>query len=180
MESIKKYETQLAMRSDLVLARDKLDDGLLFKDGSEKNNSELATLLASAFPDEKWDEIKVAEQLTAADDVSKVRLLYLDGILIGTASARENRVKFPGQGYVHWVAVLPTLQNRGYGKILVKEVLHTLFEENLWPAILETDDHRLGAIKSYLSVGFAPHCLQDDHATRWSKVFYNLARPRND
>jgi len=180
MESVKKYANQLAMRTDLVLERVNLENGLLFKDGSEQNNSELVALLKSAFPDEEWDEEKVAEQLTAADDVSKVKLLYHDGTLIGTASARENRVKFPNQGYVHWVAVLPTLQNRGFGKLLVKEVLHTLFQEKLWPAILETDDHRLGAIKSYLSVGFAPHYLQDEHATRWSKVFYNLAKPKSD
>jgi hypothetical protein len=48
--------------------------------------------------------------------------------------------------------------------------------------LLETDDFRLAAIKSYLGLGFVPvyrtdAARADDHEARWSAIFATLLAP---
>ena len=43
-------------------------------------------------------------------------------------------------------------------------------------AVLETDDFRLPAVRTYLRLGFVPEPRTPGDARRWSKVLRNLAR----
>jgi mycothiol synthase len=41
---------------------------------------------------------------------------------------------------------------------------------NLDVAVLETDDWRLAAIRTYLRLGFEPDPVEEEHAARWRRV----------
>jgi mycothiol synthase len=47
-------------------------------------------------------------------------------------------------------------------------------ERGCGEAILDTDDFRLPAIRTYLRLGFTPEISADDHAHRWDRIFAEL------
>ncbi len=73
-------------------------------------------------------------------------------------------------GYLHYVGVSAAHQGRklGYGVSLA--VLHRLVFEGRTRAILQTDDHRVPAIKTYLQLGFEPWLVEEDQRGRWRAV----------
>lgn len=82
-------------------------------------------------------------------------------------------------GNVHMVCALESHRGRGLGRLVTLAVLHRLRERGFRCADLTTDDWRLAAIKSYLSLGFVPIYLPDPegldpHEPRWSAVFSAL------
>ena len=55
---------------------------------------------------------------------------------------------------------------------------HLFVAAGLDQAVLETDDFRLPAVRTYLRLGFVPEPRTPGDARRWSKVLRNLARTR--
>jgi mycothiol synthase len=58
--------------------------------------------------------------------------------------------------------------------MVILAVLHHFRESGCTGAVLETDDHRLPAIRLYLSLGFLPQMVAPDHPERWRAVFQAL------
>ena len=131
----------------------------------------LAAVLAGAFPDKDWNSDRAVR--TFFDDPT-VHTTFLacdtHGKPVATATARVDTVNFPGEGYVHWVATHPDSQRQGLGNILMHRVLQTFADLGLPSAVLETDDHRLPAIRLYLALGFEPVIWHESHAERWEIV----------
>lgn len=81
----------------------------------------------------------------------------------------------PTRGYLHMVGALPAYRGRGLGRAVSLAVLKAMASRGDTDAMLETDDARIPAIRSYLALGFTPVYAPDDdqgldHRHRWSAV----------
>ncbi len=139
---------------------------------------DLAQLLGRAFPEMEWPPARASEQLLDAADVTATFLAEHEGAILATASARRFDQRFPGAGYVHWVAVDPEARGGGYFDAVMAAVMGQFAEEGRQVAVLETDDVRLPAISAYLRLGFIPTYPWPDHEARWSAIFSQLAQTR--
>lgn len=133
---------------------------------------QLAEVLSKAFR-ENWTGETVKERLTNAEDVKAVYAVSDSRSIVATASSRCLPERFPAEGYVHWVATLPGQTQRGLASYLMARLLYDFQERGYGSAVLETDDFRVPAIRTYLKMGFIPiyDVGQEDHRDRWSGVF---------
>jgi ribosomal protein S18 acetylase RimI-like enzyme len=138
----------------------------------------LARLLGTAFPEMEWSAERARKDLLDAPDVKVTFVIEEDGKLLATASARYFEERFPGVGYVHWVAVDPAARGRGLFDIVMGAVEHQFAADGRPVAFLETDDQRLPAIGAYLRRGYIPQYTEADHEGRWSAIFTTLAEGR--
>ncbi|MSQ43197.1 MAG: GNAT family N-acetyltransferase [Chloroflexi bacterium] len=97
---------------------------------------------------------------------------------IPVASATMWRVAtagHPARGYLHMVGALPDYRGRGLGRAVSLAALMVMASRGDTDAMLETDDFRIAAVRSYLALGFTPVYAPDgdrgpDHRHRWSAV----------
>jgi len=131
----------------------------------------LVATLADSFR-EYWDDARVARELTAAPDVQTVYVVAHGDQVVGTASSRFVPERYPDAGYIHWVGVTSAHLRRGIASALLIRVLHEFRVRGYPTAVLETDDFRIPAIRSYLKLGFIPtyNVRTEDHRERWSDV----------
>ena len=138
----------------------------------------LARLLGTAFPEMEWSADRARKDLLDAPDVKATFVIEESGTLLATASARYFDERFPGVGYVHWVAVDPAARGRGLFDVVMAAVENRFAADGRPVAFLETDDVRLPAIGAYLRRGYIPQYTESDHEERWSKIFTQLAEGR--
>lgn len=124
-----------------------------------------------------YDEAACRESLLM--DTSKFApqdLLFAvkDGEMVGTACALRKQATEKGPGYLHMVAVATEHRGRGLGRALVIAVLRRFRELGYREVVLQTDDFRLPAIRTYLAVGFRPVFTHDSHAARWAEAYRQL------
>ncbi|SHE36419.1 mycothiol synthase [Caldanaerobius fijiensis DSM 17918] len=110
-----------------------------------------------------------------ADDESfkpeRVLFICFDDIPVATASA-WHRPKFGNDvGYLHMVGVLSTHTGKGLGLQVSLAALHRMASEGKISAVLETDDFRIPAIKTYLKLGFKPVIVHENQVQRWENIF---------
>ncbi|MBT3272109.1 MAG: GNAT family N-acetyltransferase, partial [Spirochaetales bacterium] len=99
------------------------------------------------------------------------------GLAAGTISAWYDRDRYDGEwGRIHWVAVRPAYQRRGFGAAMVSHALRTL---SIWHerACLGTDIRRIGAIALYLKFGFRPDMRLPNAVENWTKLSESLNHP---
>lgn len=80
-------------------------------------------------------------------------------------------------GYLHMVAAVPEARGQGIGHAMLSFAMKQAEERKLDFCRLTTDDHRLAALKVYLSGGFKPVLYgapEDNMRERWSVVCQNL------
>lgn len=78
------------------------------------------------------------------------------------------------EGYIHMVACHEKVRGRGFGNLLSKIAENILKANKMETAYLTTDDWRIPAIKSYLSVGFKPDLSTQDFRLRWEKIYEKI------
>ncbi len=180
------------VRTQLLMRRPNLDGDLLVPnvpDGYEMrlaaaaDEDALAHLLTTAFPElDPWTAESVRERLTQAADVDAVYVVAFDGQPVATASSRHDHERFPGSGYVHWVGALPGHSGKRLGSALMDRLLVDFRDRGYRDAVLETDDFRLPAIRTYLRHGYVPiteDVKGENHLARWSLVLPQvLSAPR--
>jgi len=132
-------------------------------------------LLASAFG-VTWTAADVRRALLDAADVPRTFVVSTDDALVATASARLMPDTFPGSGYLHWVAVHPDYRGRRLGAVVSLAVLRFFGAIGCRDAVLETDAHRLAAIKTYLGLGFRPEPVEPDHVQVWSEILHAIGQ----
>ena len=147
-----------------------LPDGYALRGTQPGDIPALAAVLDRAFADEAWDEARVAATLNEEQGVRQTLVVDFRGRPIATASARLRPDRFPGSGYLHWVAVDPDHQGQRLGFFLSLAVLHTFRTLGCADAVLETQDHRLAAIQTYLKLGFLPEYRDGTHRERWAVI----------
>lgn len=143
---------------------------------SSSDAGSLGALLNAAFEEETWSAEKVRADLIEASDIAEVFGVIEDGKVVATASARVNQADFPGQGYVHMVASGVEARGRGLGRSVTAAVLARFAELGLTEAVLETDDWRIPALRTYLAMGFVPVIRDHSHYARWSTIFQKTYR----
>lgn len=156
-----------------------LPAGYTLREYRLEDRGPLAATLQNAFPDYVWTPEKVQEALVDAPDVKKILVVDAGGLPVATASARLAPDVHPGSGYVHWVAVDPAHQGQKLGYFVTLAVLHEFVQMGCNDAVLETDDHRLAAIKTYQNLGFVPEYREDSDLQRWMKIAANLLAAAN-
>lgn len=139
----------------------------------------LSAMMRLAYEDDQWTSERLRRVLTEAPDVKKTFIIDSFGLPIASASARVMPDTYPGSGYVHWVAVDPSHRGQKLGYYVTLATLHEFKRMGLNDAVLETDDHRLAAIKIYQSLGFVPEHRHDSHLERWAIVISNLLNAAN-
>ncbi len=93
---------------------------------------------------------------------------------VATTSAWHKAEWGEGCGYVHYVGVVPAHSGKGLGIQVNLVALHHMVREGRRQAVLETDDFRLPAIKTYLKLGFRPLLVHENQRERWRSVFAQI------
>jgi mycothiol synthase len=139
------------------------------------DHGELAEVLSEAF-DDGWDEKRVRAEFSPGNGVEATYVVVSAAGVVATASARLLPDRYPGAGYVHYVGARVSERGRRLGEVVTRRVLVHFAAAGLDQAVLETDDFRLPAIRTYLRLGFVPEPRTPGDARRWSKVLRKLAR----
>jgi len=99
------------------------------------------------------------------------------GIPVGTACAWRQSVDEKEVGYVHMVGVVAAHTGHKLGKWVSLAVLHYFRDNGFISAMLDTDDFRIPAGKTYLKLGFIPVYVVEGQAERWQDLFEKLEIP---
>ncbi|MGC4192014.1 MAG: GNAT family N-acetyltransferase [Thermomicrobiales bacterium] len=177
----------MAAPSSLLMRRPDLDGeplvpvlpaGYTVRLATPDDEEGLATLLTAAFA-EPWSVETVRERLTQAADVDAIYVIVFDGRPVATASSRHDYERFPGSGYVHWVAASSEHGGRRLGPALMDCLLIDFRNRGYRDAVLETDDFRLPAIRTYLRHGYVPvtEVKGENHLKRWSVILPQVLSP---
>ena len=99
------------------------------------------------------------------------------GIPVGTACAWRQSVDEKEVGYVHMVGVVAEHTGHKLGKWVSLAVLAYFRDNGFISAMLDTDDFRIPAIKTYLNLGFIPVYVEEGQPERWADIFEKLELP---
>ena len=99
------------------------------------------------------------------------------GLPVGTACAWKKSPDETEVGYVHMVGVASEHTGHKLGKWVSLGVLMYFQERGFKCAILDTDDFRVPALKTYLNLGFLPVYVEAEQPERWQKIFEKLGLP---
>ena len=93
---------------------------------------------------------------------------------VGTACAWRQSVDEKDVGYVHMVGVVAEHTGHKLGKWVSLAVLCYFRDNNFKCSMLDTDDFRVPAIKTYLNLGFIPVYVEAEQSERWRNIFEKL------
>ena len=99
------------------------------------------------------------------------------GVPVGTACAWRQSVDEKDVGYVHMVGVVAEHTGHKLGKWVSLAVLSYFRDNGFKCSMLDTDDFRIPAIKTYLNLGFIPVYVEEGQPERWSDIFEKLGLP---
>jgi mycothiol synthase len=142
----------------------------LLRPGEEEG---LAAVLAKVFGPE-WTVEKARAELVDAPDVAATYVVTWEDAPVATASARLLPDRFPGSGYLHWVAGDPAHRGKGLGRLVTLRVLHHFRAAGCRDSVLETDDERLPALRIYLDLDYIPEYTDPTHPERWDRILRRL------
>lgn len=100
-----------------------------------------------------------------------------EGQRVATASACSFAANAPCATLMY-VVVAPEHRGKGLGAAVTAEVLERCRRAGFSGVVLQTDDYRLPAIRTYMKLGFVP--LHDDPATRARWDALSLDNPRSN
>lgn len=152
-----------------------LPPGFALRACQPKEAGALAVLLRDSFDDDTWTADRARTALLDTPDVITTHVITHDGRMVATASSRLVPEQFPGSGYLHWVAADPGYRGRQLGRIVSLAALHEFVSLGCKDSVLETQDFRLPAIRTYLRLGFEPVYRDDTHIPRWQEIHRQLA-----
>jgi mycothiol synthase len=147
-----------------------LPPGYVLRTYQESDLEPLAALMRAAFEDEGWTPQVLRERLVDAPDVKKIFVIDHEGIPVATASVRLLPDRFPTSGYVHWVATDPAHRGKGLGTAVTLATMYEFISLGCKDAVLETEDKRLVAIKTYQKLGFKAEHPHESHLLRWALI----------
>ncbi|MFO7959271.1 MAG: GNAT family N-acetyltransferase [Candidatus Brocadiia bacterium] len=97
------------------------------------------------------------------------------GRVVATAMAVHSPKELhPHGGELGWVAGDPDHSGKHLGMAVCAAVVRRFIRAGYRRIYLQTDDHRLPAVKTYLRLGFEPLYYRDDMEDRWSAVCEQL------
>lgn len=108
-------------------------------------------------------------------EISRERIFYIckDDVPVATATAQVS----DGEPYLHYIAVHPDWRGHKLAKPLIAHVLRTHADNGLLGCYLTTDDFRVPALYTYLTIGYRPVLWTDDARERWENALRALGIP---
>jgi mycothiol synthase len=176
------YKPQLCMKRPCLdgLPEITLPPGYTIRTSREGDGPHWARIIRESFANSTFDESSFERIMMTNPAYRPDRIFFScgsDGLPCGTASAYRADSYGAGVGYIHYVGVCPMHAGKGLGALLSLAVLHQFRAEGLQSAVLQTDDFRLPAIKTYLKLGFLPLIVHENQPARWNDVFEKLGVP---
>ena len=162
---------QLRMKRDDLLGLPALDlpAGYRLERATAEQAPEVGACAGAAFG-EPWGEEWARKTLFEDPTVDSVLVIRAeDGQIAATATARSIPDR-PEVGYVHFVGTRPEHTGRALGYLATLAVLHEFVRLGKTSAVLDTDDHRTAAIKTYRRLGFEPWMTDPSHPDRWAAI----------
>jgi len=173
----KQFTPQLVMFRDSLEALPKitLKDGYTirsFQNGDEKH---WERIIQQSFGKE------ISFQRTMKEDEAfcpeRIKFVCYQDQPVATASAWYRQKWGPNTGYLHMVGCDKQQTGIKLGYWVSLAALYQFQYEGRINAILETDDFRLPAIKTYLNLKFEPHIIHDNQHDRWTQIVNKLNTP---
>ncbi|BBI33504.1 GNAT family N-acetyltransferase [Cohnella abietis] len=96
---------------------------------------------------------------------------------VATACAWQEPAWEDDSGYLHMVGVDPEHSGRGLGYQISLAALRQMIVDGRFHALLETDDFRLPAVRTYVKLGFTPDAPTESLRSRWGIVYRKLNLP---
>jgi len=144
----------------------------------EGDDAHWANIIKESFGGERTAEHTQREILDR--DVFEPQGLYFatyQGTPVGTACAWKKSPDEKEVGYVHMVGVVPEHEGHKLGRCVSLCVLLCFQERDFKCVMLDTDDFRLPAVKTYLNLDFLPIYVDVDQPDRWCEVLEKLGLP---
>lgn len=120
----------------------------------------------SEFNLDKWEK-----EIVQKEGYKPERVFFIfndEGIPCATASAM--RVGSEQHGYVHYVGTRPAFSGRKLGYHVTAAVTQSFKREGCKDAVLDTDAHRIPAIRVYLKLGYCPIIIHEKHREIWNDI----------
>lgn len=166
---------QLQMRRETLedLPNLELPPGYALRTADPFDAEEVGNCVGAAF-DEGWGGADWAKKNLFDDPTVDVTLAIWHGDSIAATASARSLPEQPEVGYVHWVATRPGHTGKALGYWASLAVLHEFVRRGKTCAILDTDDPRIPAIKTYLKLGFEPWMTDGSHPGRWTDVLAQI------
>lgn len=174
-----RLKPQLAMRLDdlSALGSVRLPEGYTadhFKAGQERD---WERIIDASFERDAQGEFDRSMRADPSFREHRIWFVRCEDRPVATASA-WHQARYPSSiGTLHMVGILPAHAGRGLGLQVSLAALHWMRREGRTAAVLQTDDHRLAAIKTYLKLGFQPQLIDENQRQRWRNIFQVIGRP---
>jgi mycothiol synthase len=167
-------QLRMSLNSSDPLQEISVPDSFELRQANSEDASSLTELLNEAYPN-AWTTERTLSALLENSSVPVVFILISGEEVVATASYLQMYDRFPRNGWVHYVGASPRFSGLGLGKIVTQAVVKAALVHGDEKVSLNTDDWRLPAIATYLSLGFRPEPWHESHESRWADVFQQLA-----
>lgn len=146
--------------------------GLVLRTFCSDDETGWAQLMTGAIGD--WDVQSTRREFLGdlGVDPDGIFFLVMGGEYVATAT--DKRTADAATGYLHMVAVSAAHRGRRLGRCVSLAALRHMRQRGCQRAVLDTDDDRLPAIRTYLALGFVPHMVEDGHPERWQRAMSHL------
>lgn len=127
-----------------------------------------------------WTVERVRAELTEKPQFDPEGLFFavFEGTPVATACAWRDSPHEKDIGQLHMVATETAHQGHRLGAHVSLSVIRYFQAHGFQTVYLLTDDFRLPAIKTYLFLGFEPVMADEDHPSRWKRIFEVLGSRR--
>ncbi len=114
------------------------------------------------------------QNVSSCNGYAPTHVFYLErgGENIAVSAAIEEG----SEGWLHFVGVAPSARGMGLSAHIVLAALYCFYARSFKSVVLSTDDFRIPAIKTYLSLGFEPIMSDESHTERWRKVMDTIKK----
>lgn len=140
--------------------------GYRFRRARWDDRAGLIAVLDPSFDDFGWNEDKLkAECLEHPRGLGCYLVEGPDRIAAAVTGLVS--IEDPTEGYVHFLGVHPDERGHRLGQLILVDLFGVFRENGMSSTILDTDDWRVPAIKSYVNLGYVPRIVEDGQVERW-------------
>ena len=156
-----------------------LPDGYSIRSYQEDDDVHWANIISDSFGGRKRTAQDTHNEITNRDVFVPDGLFFVtyQDEPVGTACAWRQSVNEIDVGYVHMVGVLGEHTGQKLGKWVSLAVLYYFRDHGFSCSMLDTDDFRIPAIKTYLNLGFVPVYVEITQPKRWETILKQIEFP---
>ena len=145
----------------------------------EGDEAHWARIISDSFGGRERTAQDTRNEITSRDVFIPDGLYFIThrDVPVGTACAWRQSIDEKDVGYVHMVGVVAEHTGHKLGKWVSLAVLHYFRDNGFISAMLDTDDFRIPAVKTYLNLGFIPAYVEEGQSERWRDIFEKLKLP---